>query len=84
MSAVNPSARSLSGNMDQREYSPTRSRKLGFVVLLIPNILERMRFMMARAMPLSTTRRKKSIRKKSTAPFIVDSVSATKYLKKIG
>ena len=39
---------------------------------------------MARMMPLRIIRRKKSIRKKKNEPFIVLSVTATKYLKKIG
>ena len=84
MSAVNPSARSLRGNIAQREYRPMRSRKLGLVVLLIPNIPDCILLNIARKMPLSTMRRKKSMRKKKNAPRIVSSVSATKYLKKIG
>ena len=84
MSAVKPSARSLSGKIAQREYSPIRSVRLALVVRLIPNILERALFIIARTMPLSTTRRKKSIRKKKNDPFMVLSVTATKYLKNIG
>ena len=78
MSAVKPSARSLNGKMDQSEYNPTRSMKLGFVVLLMPKNLEWILFIIARAMPLRTTSRKKSIRKKKKAPPIVLSSSAMK------
>ncbi len=84
MSAVNPSASRRRGNIAHNEYRPTRSRKLGFVVLLIPKNLDLILFIIARKIPLSTTSRKKSIRKKSREPLRVVSVSATKYLKKIG
>ena len=50
----------------------------------MPNSRERILLIIARVMPLRTMRRKKSIRKKSTAPSMVLSVSATKYLKNIG
>ncbi len=78
MLAVKPSASSLSGNIAQREYWPTRSAKLGFVVLLRPNRLDWTLLTTARKMPMSTTRRKKSIRKKKNAPPRVLSVSAMK------
>ena len=78
MSAVNPSASSLKGKIAQRAYSPTVSVRLGLVVLRIPNILDRILLTMARMIPLSMIRRKKSIRKKKKDPFIVFSVTATK------
>ena len=84
ISAVNPSARSLRGNMLHNEYRPIRSVMLALVVLRIPNRRERTLFIMASMMPLKITRRKKSIRKKKNEPFIVLSVTATKYLKNIG
>ena len=84
MLAVNPSARRRSGNIAHSEYRPIMSRKLGLVVRRMPNSRERILLIIARVMPLRTMRRKKSIRKKSTAPSMVLSVSATKYLKNIG
>lgn len=84
MSAVKPSARRRRGKMHHSEYKPTRSVRLARVVRLMPKKRERARLTMARIMPLSTMSRKKSIRKKKNDPFIVLSVTATKYLKKIG
>ena len=78
MWAVKPSARSLSGNMAQREYSHMLSVKLSLVVRLIPKKREWTRLTIARTMPLSTTSRKKSIRKRKSFPPMVCSPSATK------
>ena len=78
MCAVKLSARRRKGKIIHREYSPTRSRSVGLVVRLMPKIRERTLLMMARTMPLSTTSRKKSIRKKNMAPRSVYSFSATK------
>ena len=84
MSAVKPSARSLRGNMHHNEYRPMRSVILDLVVRLMPKKRDLALFMIARTIPLNTTRRAKSIRKKKKDPFIVLSVTATKYRKKIG
>ena len=84
MWAVKVSLRRRKGKIAHREYSPIESRKLRRVVRRMPNQRERTRFIIASTMPLSTTSRKKSIRKKSTAPWIVLSPSATKKLKKMG
>ena len=73
ISAVKPSARSLRGKIAHSEYSPMRSVRLALVVRLIPNILERALLIMASMMPLSTTRRKKSIRKKKNDYIIPSS-----------
>ena len=70
--------------MNHNAYRPIRSVRLALVVLRMPNMREWALFIMASTIPLSTTSRKKSIRKKKKDPFIVLSVTATKYLKKIG
>ena len=84
MSAVKPSAKSLRGNMHHSEYSPMRSVKLALVVRLMPKKRDLALFTIARMIPLRTTRSAKSIRKKKKDPFIVLSVTATKYRKNIG
>ena len=82
--AVKLSARSLTGKMAHRQYMARRSGIWFLVVLRMPNIIERMRLNMARKTPLSTTSRKKSIRKKKNEPLRVWSVSITKNLKNTG
>ncbi len=78
MCAVKLSASRRRGNIAHNEYRPTLSRALGRVVRRIPKMRERTRLMTARVMPVSIRSRKKSIRKNSTAPPMVDSFSATK------
>ena len=83
--AVKLSARSLNGKMLHRQARATRSAKQGFVVRLIPSAVERNLLYIASPTPLSTIRRKKSIRKKKNAPLRVRSPSCfTKYLKNTG
>ena len=82
--AVKLSQISRSGKMDHREYRPMVSSRLARVVRRIPKKRDRIRLIMARAMPTRISNRKKSIRKKNTAPCRVVSVSATKKLKKMG
>ena len=76
--AVKLSASRRSGKIAQSEYRPIVSIRLGLVVRRMPKRRERTRLIMARAMPVRTSNRKKSIRKNSTAPPIVVSLSATK------
>ena len=65
--AVKPSARSLSGNIDQRHHRAILSARQGFVVLLIPRATDLILLYIASPIPLSTISRKKSIRKKKSA-----------------
>ncbi len=84
MCEVKLSAKKRKGKMHQSAYMPNWSFHLSRVVRLMPKKRRRIRLIMAKAMPESTTSKKKSIRKKKTLPPTVVSVSIMKYRKKIG